>query len=270
MKVSHSIDHPWPPEDWLDSVAWDRYWARMIGDPTMVGFATLPFFESFPIRALPDLRQRGARRVLFAGNGISLEPHAWVHAGFDVTALDISRVACNFVQETGLNTQLLARFFPGCMAPEEDDTLVECLNETLSPNRSEQEYRPGGRLNVLTENLFTHTPVESYDAIFSIRSFQGFPPEERGRLAARFYEWLSPGGFCLVEAINLEGERRESLESAFLRAGFFQRGRAVRMIDMRSSSSSNEMDAAHAQDELEERNRLARGEKMVAFIHGSG
>ena len=44
------------------------------------------------------MRDHGLQTVLCAGNGISHEPHRLAAAGFDVTALDISRVAVNLAK----------------------------------------------------------------------------------------------------------------------------------------------------------------------------
>lgn len=186
----------YPPDDWRDAEAWDRYWANVLVGPYK-GYHALPLFQSFSIFQMPSLRRRGARRVLFAGNGISLEPHAWVHAGFDVTAVDISPTASRFVRELGWNDRLLLRIFVEYSPRKEGIASIRYWDEALSQKRAEDERRPGGKLAVLTEDLFTHMPSERYDALFSIRAFQGFSREDQARLTALFYEWLSPSGLCL-------------------------------------------------------------------------
>lgn len=234
------------PHDWMVPEVWDHYWQRIINNQESIYFHILPSC-SFSPYTLAFLQQRKANRILFAGNGISLEPLAWAHAGFDVTVVDISPTASKFIMTQ--NYELSAHYCP-----------------------------QGGQLTVLTEDLFSHTPPACYDALFSIRSFQGFPRKKQVHLAARLYEWLRPGGFCLIETMNVGGEHRTALESAFLRAGFFEQGHTLRKMHKRLMSIppdgrealKAELQAAIVQDKAEESGRLNRGEKMLQFVHGSG
>src|SRR4051812_18798789 len=69
-----------PPTDRRSSAAWDDYWRRQLS----TGFAGMfdMMFDDQQLVAL--MRGQGRRRVLVAGNGISIEPRALSAAGFDV------------------------------------------------------------------------------------------------------------------------------------------------------------------------------------------
>ncbi|HTE16940.1 MAG TPA: hypothetical protein VK689_00995, partial [Armatimonadota bacterium] len=81
-----------------------------------------------------------------------------------------------------------------------------------------------GSLSVVTADLFNWNPDQPVDVICNLKSLQGFPAEDQRTLAARFYDWLTPGGYCLVQTQNVQGEARDILEGAFLDVGFFLRG----------------------------------------------
>jgi len=50
-------------------------------------------------RQLPRFISLGYRRVLIVGNGISIMPRMFHHAGFETYALDVSSVATTFASE---------------------------------------------------------------------------------------------------------------------------------------------------------------------------
>jgi len=88
------LDPLMPPRDVSDVSAWDRYWDAHVRE----GFG--PGFFDAPIR--PDLvtivKAAGLRRVLCAGNGLSLEPWYFAVEGCQVTALDLSPRAAEILQ----------------------------------------------------------------------------------------------------------------------------------------------------------------------------
>jgi hypothetical protein len=210
------------PTDWMNLPDWDRYWSEVLAD----GFWTASNVEtwSFEFTSLPYLRglqQREGHRVLLAGNGISPEPYGFAHAGCDVTVVEVSGVACRFVQSLEVTPDLLGLQFTAY-----DDVMdlasghpVQTSNREKSLKLVDEEHRPGGCLSIITSDLFTYEPSQPFDAIFSRRAYQGFPLERREELARRFFRWLRPGGLAFIETMNVFRER-ERFESPFRAAGF--------------------------------------------------
>jgi hypothetical protein len=157
-QIQDELRFPHPPRDWNDRGAWERYWHRFLEAGQMLGFYALAPFETYPVASLPLLRERGYRRVLFAGNGISLEPHAFVHAGFDVIALDVAPVASGFVEWVSVDRALLASFFKVRVPAGRQD--AGKVDKDASLKQVEQEYRPGGRLSAVTADMFAWAPDE--------------------------------------------------------------------------------------------------------------
>jgi hypothetical protein len=104
------------------------------------------------------MRDHGLRTVLCAGNGISLEPRGLAAAGFDVTALDISRVAVDFAK-----------------------TDPERLRYFVSPH-----HRPGGQMTFVVGDLLDPTVLPGpFDVVIERRTVERFVEDERaGALSA--------------------------------------------------------------------------------------
>lgn len=269
---------PLPPYNWEDRQAWERYWRRTL-DYGSVWFHALGRGESYAIKALPLLRSRGFRRLLFAGTGISLEPKAFAHAGFQVTALDVSPTACEFVRKAPWDEEKMSTFFQVGEPHLENGAYVHRIDRELTRQRKEQEQRPGGTWEVVCADFFNHQPAELYDALFNINSFQGFPPEVQHELAARFFSWLSPGGLCQIQTQNVAARQRGRLEFPFLEAGFLPEERATvnaavarfnRLPD-RERTATRLFEAcgvARVLDEAATCRRMDAGAKIVCFVNG--
>ncbi len=91
--------------------SWDDYWVERIAslwpswDPLLCPFEGLRL-----IQWVPKWRERGVRRVLVAGCGITLVHHALAHCGFEAVALDVSATAIEFLR-TRSPTDAQLRFF---------------------------------------------------------------------------------------------------------------------------------------------------------------
>lgn len=85
-----------PPRETSDPDAWDEYWKNHLKvGPMEQGFSDAMSSDS----ALPALlARRGARTVLCAGNGLSMEAIALSRLGFEVTALDVSNVPARVLE----------------------------------------------------------------------------------------------------------------------------------------------------------------------------
>jgi hypothetical protein len=231
------------PRCWNDDGAWDMFWRAVLQDEEERddrAFGTAP---NSTLDWAPLLRASGKQRVLFAGNGIHLEPHALAHCGFEMTALDISPAACRYVAEAQLDEEQLFRLFP-------------------SRERMGKAHRPGGSVKTVAESLFRYAPERKYDFIYSRRAFAQFTEAEQRGLARRFFHWLAPGGICLVETWNLHsGERFRQMDQMFREAGF--------LLPRHELPPSP--DAVDEGQELTAEARcLLEGGKMAILWHGSG
>ena len=104
----------WMPDDRMDARAWDDFWADVLDDrlggQVWRDLYTVPFqFQETSCLYIEHVTAREGHRVLLAGNGISLEPHGFVHAGFDVTVVEASRAACRFVASRPMTPERLAK-----------------------------------------------------------------------------------------------------------------------------------------------------------------
>jgi hypothetical protein len=281
----------YPPGDWSNIDEWDQSWKKQLSDSRHAADRSMfcPPIGSVLIRYgyLEALRARGGHRVLFAGNGICLEPLAFAHAGFDAVALDISSVACRFVETFEMKPEHLAQFFL-----EFDETVTPTGGTALRRNpahsleRVAREHVPGGKLTVLWEDLFLHEPASPYHLISSRRAFQKFSPERQLELARLFFRWLHPGGCCVVETLNLGyfGSSGETLEHAFREAGFFLEDRGPwqwymqelsALRDAPRNSPAREAVEAEYQRRMtevseQEALRRAAGEKQMLIWNSTG
>src|SRR5262249_47122933 len=153
---------------WRNRLAssWDRGWYALHAG--VFGGATLE-----------AMRSAGRARVLFAGNGISLMPYAFAHAGLDVTALDVSRVAADFVADVAIDARVLAALLPVHKTVTQYGTKTLVPDEAKSLERVYRTHRPGGVVRSVSADLFHHKPQAPYDVIASIMAFQGFDPLRR-------------------------------------------------------------------------------------------
>jgi hypothetical protein len=270
---------PDPPRDWHDAAAWERYWRRVTANAFHRNCHAGPL-GSGALAYLPQLREQQLRRILFAGNGISEVPHAFVHSGFEVTVLDVSPAASQLVASTALSPDDLIRYFPEFRKRKGKPHEME-LDESRSRERVAREHRAGGRLVVLTEDLFHHMPAEPYDAISSARALQGFSPDAQRSLLSRFGAWVVPGAICIVETMNVWDEvYRRFLEETAAAAGFFlQQNDAVKWWIGHPDVKRSKLEWKSLRQEYARRieidtradeARLNAGEKMIVFWHGSG
>jgi hypothetical protein len=270
------------PRNWRNIAGWDRYWTRTIADDFWreAGAFNLDYGLQ---RELDWLRKRGYRRILFAGNGISLEPYAYAHLGFDATAVDVSHVASEFVQAFPVAPVHLSRFLPAYLTQWDEihGAEIEVYDAAKSLKRVEREGVGGGRVRVITADMFSFVPDEPFDVVYSNRAIQGFDSADRVELARRMADWVRPGGACVVESMNVSVEGYRAMEDAFASAGFFIRGiETDRWFDRTMELGSTDLfGRGHNMEEREARwtaegmlesERLAGGEKVVIFYHGSG
>ena len=158
-----------PPADRRSSAAWDDYWRRQLS----TGFAQMFDMMIDDCELVTLMRRRGLRRILVAGNGISIEPRALSAAGFDVVAVDMST----------LPVQIAAQIQP---SDEQLASIVGAKSELPGP----VSFVPG--------DLFDETVAAGpFDVIIERRTAQGYPNEERNTLLESLAARLSPRGLFL-------------------------------------------------------------------------
>jgi len=157
-----------PPKDLLDPNAWDQYWTDQLSH----GLGP-PLFDMFcnerPLIAA--MSRHEMKRILCAGNGISMEPRALSAAGFDVVALDISARALE-----------MARTFP-----PSDSHLMTFFDVG--------HLRPGGHVHYVVGDILDPTKSPGpFDVIIERRTAQNYLEPERARVLAALAARLSPQG----------------------------------------------------------------------------
>ncbi|HEY3266063.1 MAG TPA: SMI1/KNR4 family protein [Armatimonadota bacterium] len=266
QKAKSLEEHISPPRDWNNIAGWDRYWTRNIAHENWRNTFCFPFVFGMP--GVDWLRAHGCLRILFAGNGIALHPHAYASVGFDVTALDISTVATRFLDGYEFEQGGMDRLVSHYIVPGHSR-----VNGPLR-DRTERGGVMGGRLHAVAADLFTYSPPEPFDLICASRLLHGFEGSERAQLVARLAGWLRPGGVCYIDTINAGEELRRAQEADFVAAGFHIDNGEPERCDDRATGSGWGLGGRKRQDRAERDRRhdelLARGGKLAIFIYGSG
>ena len=186
------------PQDWNDHEGWESYWRRKRRgfrhsemDLTVVGFLLVKELPSWA----EEIRAKGKTSIWVPGCGVSALPRLLAHLGLSVVATDISRSAVEF-QSSDQNdiTRYVDRIDPAV---------------------------PGGSLVVEVHDFRTVYRNEAFDLILNIKAFQGFPVADKRRIAQVHAHALKPGGIAYFDTMNVQGDRRDELESALAAAGFF-------------------------------------------------
>ena len=153
----------------VDPVAWDGFWREEL-ESGMAAFVDM-FCASGGL--VDAMRANGLRTILCAGSGISQEPRALAHAGFDVTALDLSPLAMRIASETKPPRKWL-------------DKLIE----RRTPRR-------GGKIRFVTGDIRDPSICPGpYDVIIDRRMLQLFSEEDRrAAMRALAGRLRSPGLF---------------------------------------------------------------------------
>ncbi len=145
------------PLDPFDKYGWDNFWKVKISqgasdDYFYENFERLPYLASI-------LKERGFSTILFAGNGISLEPFLFADLGFAVTVLDLSAEANRFLGN-------LSRYIESNYA-----TFKTCLQEMKLSQQSIQ--RLSSSIQLVTGDIYQSDCCSGpFDVIISRRSLQ--------------------------------------------------------------------------------------------------
>jgi SAM-dependent methyltransferase len=175
-----------PPENWNDKDAWDRYFnAELLADRA----ASYPDF--IVLRFLTFAHEKGGR-IWFPGCGLDPYPTSYAERGCKVLATDFSPVAVKYQQ------QRAAAF------------------QKESPSAEAH-----GALDVAEHDFTQGAPDGEFDVVINCRAFQGLSSNAMLAAAKHFRAALRPGGVCIIDTINVQGESRNLIEDCLMAAGFY-------------------------------------------------
>jgi hypothetical protein len=191
------------PSDWDDHEGWNRYYSDYPGgDKPLLSWNDM--FALSNIRQFAkSLRERGLTKIWFPGCGVSVLPGVLAAFGLRVWASDVSASAI-----------AIQKSWP---------SFGEWVPEMLSENSDEEQsgsYREG-ELHLIRHDFRTPFCEGDFDRIYNDRAFQGLPRESMERAACVHFEALLPGGYADFTTMNVQGERRNTIERALLDAGFY-------------------------------------------------
>jgi hypothetical protein len=186
-----------PPRDVHDARAWDTFWRNHLEvGPMEQGFSDMMSSDE---RLVGLLTRRGARTILCAGNGLSSEALSLAVHGFQVTALDLSPVACAGIAKSLHHPEHPIRQIPGFRVTD-DGVVFEGsgpIPSQLCPKIHQSDDsapRRGGSLRLVAGDLtVSEVHPGPFDVVIERRTVQLFPDGEQeaaldrlaGRLGAR-------------------------------------------------------------------------------------
>lgn len=187
------------PTDWSDQQGWEKYYVRLLDsdDLTTVARNTGSISINQVNQFADELRANSVQSIWLPGCGVSLLPKLLCRAGFDVYATDISETAVVFQLENS------------------DERVNELIAESGIDQSSE------GNLKVEVQDFRKGYLPENFDIILNIKAIQGVDNHEMVLIAKVHFDSLRPGRTAIFDTMNVQGERRESLEAAIVSAGFF-------------------------------------------------
>jgi SAM-dependent methyltransferase len=218
------------PHDPRNGTAWDRFWEDLLAGGHSLRYIRLEATDGAYRGHIATLHDFGMRRVLFAGNGITVLPYLFAHCGLQAVAVDISSVATDFAAQHPPEEALFLDFFSET-SPQRHAGSADILPH-FDPEKTRQAMhdarRSGGSQEFLREDLFTYEPGDgAFGAIVMNYVAEHYPANDRHALAERLYSWLAPGGILVIESrydqlklLNWEGSVKEGLEEPFEAAGF--------------------------------------------------
>jgi hypothetical protein len=168
-------------EETCTSQFWDKYWEEEIKSNRID-------YHWFPIYRLAEhlselIFLEDYKKVLFTGNGISQEPREFAHAGFDVTAVDISLKATKLAQDFPFTKEHLIHRFQSY----EKDKLIDEVWQIA--------YREGGRVTFLQGDIRDKNICPGlFDLVISRKALQQY----RGKVLQQQIDGL-------LERVTLNG-----------------------------------------------------------------
>jgi SAM-dependent methyltransferase len=175
-----------PPEDWNDRDGWDRYF-----NAELLTGRTAPYAERIVLRFLSFANEKGGR-IWFPGCGLDLYPMTYAERGCKVVCTDFSPVAVRYQQR---------------------------LATAFQQKVKSDEVR--GTVAVIEHDFTLCAPDGTFDVVINCRAFQGLSANAMMAAAKNFYTALRPGGACIIDTMNVQGNRRNLIEDSLIAGGFY-------------------------------------------------
>ncbi|WP_146118813.1 hypothetical protein [Blastopirellula marina] len=193
---------PQMPDDWDDHVGWESYYHALPSDEFWFGSATTSpgSFSFHRLSPLTDeFREKNWMTVWFPGCGFSPLPRAFALLGFRVIASDVAPSAIEYQHGNASVVEALL-------------ASIESLHNCRASD---------GCLDLRLHDFRTPLGTGMVDVIFNIKSFQGLPAGSMSFAAQTHFAALRSGGLAFFDTINVQGERRDRLESELVKSGFY-------------------------------------------------
>jgi len=201
---------PLPPRDWRDAAGWEVYWSATIPDRKRLAARVFTAMTLTWIRLVDSLRERGRKRLLFIGNGLSIAPWAFAHAGYECVAFDLAPSVARFFRENAITEEWVRRAY--------------VFPERHAEGAFERARRPGGSVQVVCGDLFDPCVAPGpFDAIFSEASLQGFSESDLARAVSAIVDRLHQRAECHVLVRNSK-EALTRIVALFVALGFHDAG----------------------------------------------
>jgi hypothetical protein len=228
-----------PPVDIHDREAWNRYWETHL-ETGVIEQSFNDMMSSDP-ELVDLLNRRGARTILCAGAGLSLEPIALALHGFDVTALDISDVPRSVFRTRIVEGSDSISRLPGLTA-KADQSIGFAADEPIDPEACPPMHRSdgcpprgGGSLAYVTGDLMDPEICPGpFDVVIERRTLQLFPREEQHAALDRLAARLGPRAFLISQQHRgnwRPGQPRQHYGSGWLDVSGFASESAGNAVD---------------------------------------
>jgi hypothetical protein len=191
------------PADWDDAAGWETFHAGLypagpFRDARSWLEQTLTMIGRNLVALMGQLRQRSGKSVWFPGCGLDPLPRLFAELGFDAHATDVAPTAVTFQQSADNDVSALKQHYRTLGAPD------------AAP----------GSFTVALHDFREPCPAGPFDLILNFKSFQAFPEGSLRKIARVHHDALKPGCVAYFDTMNVQGERRDLLESTLAEAGF--------------------------------------------------
>jgi SAM-dependent methyltransferase len=185
-----------PPQNWSDADTWDRLLREQVPNVPM---------RSASLRGLRSAKfiVRHGGRVWFPGCGVDPSPTLYAALGCRVAVTDISPFAINWQRQFFANT-------PSAVVTDWESFL----------QRSSLSALPGS-FEAAIQDFSREHPDGLFDVVVNRRAFSQLNREAQRRTALNFERALRPGGYAIIDTLNVQGTHRNDVEDSLLEAGFF-------------------------------------------------
>jgi hypothetical protein len=180
-----------PPTDWSDVEGWNA-WHSKSRESSLDG-------RDLGLHFVASFREKAFRRIWFPGSGVSVSPRAFAELGFDVLSTDFSPVAA--AAQAALAAAPVTAEIDALLRDQRDSTRPTMLSARQHDFRHPLDADP-------------------FDVVLNRRAFQGLSLPDMRAAATIHYRALRQGGWAIFDTMNVQGTRRDDIESTLADAGF--------------------------------------------------